>query len=110
MKTHHFLITGTFAFALLYPVLPAKAFPFNKNCASLQAYMNSKRWNVPTKFSGFENYGYGAFWDDENKQFAMCDDGYITETSPMGTKICKGFISYNGGYSRWEGKGGCRWK
>ena len=85
----------------------AKALPFKNNCGSLQAYLNTKSWSQPTKLSGFENVR-GTF---SERGFADCDGGYITETSPMGTRVCLGAIWYSKGSYRWNANAtNCRWK
>lgn len=88
---------------------PAQALPFASNCASMQSYFNTRKWNQPTKFSGFNNTK-GTFYSDIS--VANClDGGYITETSPMGTQVCFGSIYYAGGKVRWyAAPGNCRWK
>jgi len=70
----------------------AKALPFQPNCASMQAYANAVKWSNPTKFSGFENVRFleyaGIYFCNLN------GGGYVTETSPMGTRVCRASMQY----------------
>jgi len=111
MKTHPFLITGICALVVGAMPQPARALPFAPNCGSFVSWMNTQKFSTPTKFSG---PGTPVFSD--NKNTFWCDNVYITETSPMGTRVCKGHISYNfpppfmyG--ARWDAvNSNCRWK
>lgn len=78
------------ALAIISIPLPVNALPFKKNCASMQQYFNSWRWGNSTKFSGFENQKPSFIGIN-----ISCDGGYITETSPMGTRVCEGDITYS---------------
>lgn len=80
----------------------------------MQAYANSQKWNVPTRFTGFENNQIV----NSNDWIYGCMNGYIEEKSPMGYKVCEGSIAYVtqgddwGMYKRglsWKGKS-CRYR
>jgi hypothetical protein len=72
--------------------LPAHALPFKNSCASMQAYLNSLKWKVPTRLSGFETADFS-----QGGNSASCRFGYVEESSPMGTKACERvWIFYNG--------------
>ena len=112
-----FFIVTSFASSML--VLPnnANALPFKVTCASMQTYFNQTKWDVPTKFSGFENgrvvfvRGLDISYVDNGEDDATCLVGYIVETSPMGTKSCKGSIKYDQVYKQASWKGdNCRWR
>jgi hypothetical protein len=64
-------------------------FPFKPNCADMQKHFNSLIWEsgLTVKFQGFEKRKFRAILDNE-----YCAGGYITEISPMGTRICIGYI------------------
>lgn len=96
----------------------AQALPFRESCASMQAYFNALNWNPPAKFSGFEN-GQFYSWDSSGEAFQNCLNGYITESSPMGTKVCKGKLHYQSattisfakiGASWHADSSACRWR
>lgn len=110
---------------------PVKALPFRQNCASMQHWMNTRSWNTPTKFSGMENsvfnfYGYESVAYGKRIPMPQIDstacDGYVTETSPLGTRVCKANIIWDTGYTGNAGRirnpsgswnpynSGCRWK
>ena len=85
----------------------AKALPFKSNCASMQAYLNKRPWSQPTKLSGYEHVRPTFSTQD----YQYCDGGYIIETSPMGTRVCLGAITYSKGTYRWNANTpNCRWK
>ena len=113
-----------FAFsALVVSALPqpAQALPFKKNCSSMQSYYNNLKWNTPTTFQGFENQslrhsapGLNSVPDPGKNEQAICGPGYITEISPMGKKVCQGYLNYTIYYDgqvlkRWD-QDGCRYK
>ena len=56
----------------------------------MQAYLNTRTWRNPTKLEGFENQYFYTYNNN-----AWCYNGYITEKSPMGTRVCKGNVYYN---------------
>lgn len=68
----------------------AKALPFQKNCASMQAYANAKKWSNPTKFLGFEDKQIHF----DGVRLLICGPGYARETSPMGTRVCPANLAY----------------
>jgi hypothetical protein len=129
------LLTFSALLVILIP-FPVKALPFHKNCTSMQSYFNSSRWGNSTYYSGFENqeiyitYNYNYTtkpredgWGTEpvaNKtgiNSLSCCGGYIKETSPMGTRVCEGSITYNTKMDRklsWNSYGMlgqvCRWR
>jgi hypothetical protein len=73
-------------------VQPAEALPFKKNCAALQAFLNAQtNWGSSPrpKFEGFEKQEIMI-----REDWARCPGGYITTTTPMGTKVCTGYITY----------------
>jgi len=102
--------------------------PFEQTCSSLQAYFNSIPWNTPTEFKGFESSEYieyisrktGSPTDIVNTpSWALCSNGYIIESSPMGTRVCKGNIEYqyhinsskpSQRYWKANSSSDCRWK
>jgi hypothetical protein len=87
--------------------------PFQSNCAAMQKYLNTQKWDKATRFQGFENSKFSKLFGNY-----VCLGGYITETSPMGTRVCIGAIQYGGpeGYepkATWvatNGERNCRWK
>lgn len=96
---------------------PAKALPFRNNCASMQSYANSLKWSTSTKFMGFENVQPDINMND----WMICSNGFVQETSPMGTRICRAVMSYStilrvgaGAGFHWSALNGksssCRWK
>lgn len=92
---------------------PAQALPFKKNCASMQNYVNALKWNVPTRFSNFENAKMYDF--SSPRPSFQCEGGYITESSPMGTKVCQGQFDIWNPDGRWRSEwsakqNACRWK
>lgn len=83
--------------------------PFNKDCKSMQSHFNQSSWSNKSRFEGFEDKVYSTGFGS-----VYCDGGYITEESPMGTKICVGQIRVafksSGGFNiSWNGQD-CRWK
>lgn len=79
----------------------SKSIPFNQNCQSMQNwYNNTVKWNVSTKFSGFESSKMefkrykDLNYDPAYNEDVSCHNGYITETSPMGKRVCLGTIHY----------------
>jgi len=110
MKTHPFLITGICALVVGAMPQPARALPFAPNCGSFVSWMNTQKFSTPTKFSGPGNPVYS------DKNILLCDNVYITETSPMGTRVCKGLIKINLNPPfivgpRWDAdNSNCRWK
>lgn len=72
---------------------PVEALPFHRNCASMQSYLNSKPWKTPTRLSGMENSQMLQSRWANGEEMISCD-GYITESSPMGTKVCQGKVVY----------------
>ena len=100
----------------LIPV-EARALPFAENCASMEKYFNSTSVKFPNKtsFSGFAS-ARAHFENFPNGTYALCQGGYVTETSPMGTRVCVGGISYqesSGGamyHIDQPAKDNCRWK
>ena len=85
----------------------------------MQNYAN-RMWNgeFKTKFSGFKDASFRT-----TDILNICEWGYITETSPMGTKTCLGRILYSrlNGNLNWQHKdmqylqngfdsSNCRWK
>lgn len=98
MKDFPFGIVAVIAFTVSIFPQPAKALPFKTNCASMQSYFNALSWNNPTFFQGFEPnkiiHTKSEPTAREPYELAKCSPGYMTETSPMGTKVCKGEISY----------------
>ena len=99
------------------------AYPFNPDPQSFQNYMNTRSWKSGSKayFQNLNSCG-GA-----DATFFYCSGGFVTISSPMGTKVCeissanwsrdliknKGSFSYS--YSQEGGKvsyriGSCRYK
>jgi len=91
----------------------AQALPFESNCAAMQTYFNALQWSNPTRFSGFENDEVRFVTSlDPQYHFADCRRGYITETSPMGTRVCQGTIVRRSNYrnpNSWQ-TANCRWQ
>lgn len=88
-----------------------EALPFRENCASLQDYFRSRFQRTANgdsvKYQGFEGSQYFdnyrrsmlGFADREainagEATLAICSGGYLTLTSPQGTKVCKGTIKW----------------
>ena len=109
MKLYPFAFAAFSALVVCALPQPAKALPFKKSCASMQSYFNSIKWSVPTKFEGFAgqsfNYDHVTPEQEENakknktvgmyaREIVRCGDGYITESSPMGKKVCLGGMTY----------------
>lgn len=92
---------------------PAQALPFKTNCASMQSYFNKIRWEESTKFSGFESKTMRPVenLNGIKPNSGACTNGYITLSSPMGTRVCKGTMWYSDGSSSFSvNEGECRWK
>lgn len=91
--------------------MEAHAFPFAENCSSMEKYYNTRSWSTKTSFSGFSS----ARWYSTDT-YATCEGGYVTETSPMGTRVCYAMLSYmeQAGGAMWHSaepaKEHCRWK
>lgn len=93
MKNFAFAFCGVSAVIVGSLPQSAEALPFYQNCASMQSYLNSKPWRTPTRLSGMENSQMIYQQYPNGEETAICD-GYITESSPMGRKICQGKVSY----------------
>lgn len=107
MKKNPFLFAAVAALVVGAMPQPARAYPFAPNCKSFVSWMNTRKWSTPTRFSG-----PGTLNLNYNNMF-HCMNVYITETSPMGTKVCLGEIMYNfmAEGPRWDAKqSNCRWK
>jgi hypothetical protein len=63
--------------------------PFNPTCAAMQEFLNTQKWDKSTKLSDFEGKEFNNF-----ASVYYCSNGYVTETSPLGTLICSAFITY----------------
>lgn len=114
------------AASLLAHPSEALALPFKKDCASMQSWFNNKSWKDNARFQGFENEKFEVNPFPIQGGAYMCQRGYITTSTPMGTKVCLGFISYqeqDGGiwasskdgtvWSNFKDKGSganCRWR
>jgi len=97
MKLFSFTLAAFSAVVLgAYPQT-AKALPFKPTCEGMQAYANSLKWSTPTKFSNFTKSD--RFFDMGDTPNCM---GYITETSPMGRKVCYGTLTWNNGKIQWQ--------
>ena len=114
-------------FALFVPSLffseQALALPWKQNCASLQSFANAldasnqlnplynfKTWTIPTKFSGFEGRNYIDNIGGLQLNKAICEGGYVKETSPMGTRICRATLLVDGtGMEAPIGRYGVKW-
>jgi len=97
MKLNPLLIAAVSAFTIVVLPKPAEAFPFKRNCASMQSYFNSLKWDPPVKFEGFgaREISITRYPGFENPiERASCDNGYGTEYSPMGKKVCLAYIEY----------------
>jgi hypothetical protein len=118
MKKSIFYIALFIPSFLFISAKKVQALPFKENCASLQAYFNKGSWNPPTKFSGFEKVkiesGQGLNIESNTafSGYYQCHPGYVTETSPMGTRICRATLIYwTEVYNKLEWKPDhCRWK
>jgi hypothetical protein len=73
---------------------PVNGLPFQPNCTSMQHYFNTRKFNPPVKFSGFEAYSMAYYSNKNNITQAGCWAGYATETSPMGIRVCPADIAY----------------
>jgi hypothetical protein len=72
------------------------------DCAELQRYANTRKHTWPgssdTSFSGFENaklvYLEERYHERSSDHFDRyeCEFGYITSISPLGKKVCYGFL------------------
>ena len=83
------------SFSGLFFSTSAMALPFNKNCASLQHYFNKGiRWNNQTSFEGFQNSKMHSSRLSEGREYLVCYNGYATERSPQGTRVCKAILTY----------------
>lgn len=105
-------------FAFLLSLLPsffiftgnkAIALPFNENCASMEKYAqaiftvsNSKS---RVTFSDFSHRELENPFDT----LLVCNHGYITISSPTGTKVCFGVIAYEKPTISYT-VSNCRWK
>jgi len=76
------------------------ALPFNPDPQSLQNYMNAVRWSDGST-AKFQNLGGCSFShaDGVSNYFdaGVCTTGFVTISSPMGTRIC---TVTNAGYGR----------
>lgn len=118
------MVDGNHSLSLCnYPTM-AKALPFRPDCASMQSYANSLKWSNPTRFQGFDNIELvdysGILFCNKN------GGGYVQETSPMGTRVCRASMQYTTSQSLLGGIGAmsygltwvplngnsnnCRWK
>lgn len=93
--------------------------PPQKNCTSLQTYLNASKWSTTTKFTGFEYDNEPSLVPRKYDEVPLvihqieCGGGYILESSPMGERVCKGYISYyysTGKYEWYAKDEDCRWK
>lgn len=116
MKNFAFAFCGVSAVIVGSLPQSAEALPFYQNCASMQSYLNSKPWKTPTRLSGMENsqiFDANSIFHSGRPPRWHCQ-GYITESSPMGTKVCKGDIFYDAGnrqyYWQAESNASCRWR
>jgi len=114
MKHFPLLLSGLSAFILVSLPQKANALPFKNDCASMENYFNSLKWSTPTRFSGFKGIPFNIMFPYKEKAFCK---GYITETSPMGTRVCFGYIDYLRGqdgrrHIKWapNNDSSCRWK
>ena len=85
----------------------ASGSPLSK-CMALQTYFNEHAaWDVTTSFKGFENK---EVLDLGVLGGLICRDGYITEDSPMGRRVCRGNIYFNSKDSFGWTPTSCRWR
>ncbi len=80
----------------------------------MQQYFNNRKWRKETRFTNFATGKDNKLLTKVDFMISMaCYDGYITETSPLGTRVCRGYISYIhildrkdlGNGMTWTGKG-----
>jgi hypothetical protein len=66
-------------------------------CRELQDEANRRKWSKPTTFQGFENLRVEtrAYYYSSKGEDRLCQLGYITTISPMGKRICKGYLYTN---------------
>lgn len=116
---------GSLRLALLFILFPgfitiisikAEALPFHQNCASMEQYFKARfRTNSSGDVVSFANFSSGTYYNNiydngeigntygnlfnqmgyANRDDAQCIGGYITESGPQGTKICKGRLLYS---------------
>lgn len=96
-------------------------FPFKENCVSVQKYFNNRKWNKTTKFQGFDKQET-VLYKTKDHISIFCPFGYVTESSPLGTRVCFAFINfyiYRNSLPKVDwipykdkitGKEDCRWK
>jgi len=60
-ETQSIIDCSSSAFTIVVLPKPAEAFPFKRNCASMQSYFNSLKWNPLVKFEGF-GVGRNAYY------------------------------------------------
>jgi hypothetical protein len=89
-----FLLVSTSHFEVLALTVKQESRQIN-TCRELQDEANRRKWKNKTTFQGFENlridtdpYGYNI----GNGHNRLCQLGYITEVSPMGTMVCRGYL------------------
>jgi hypothetical protein len=102
MKYLKNLVFSSFTFLLLISTAHSEVLAFTakqevsqiNTCRELQDAANRMKWSNPTTFQGFENlqvetraYRYSSKGEDR-----LCQLGYITVISPMGKRICKGYL------------------
>jgi hypothetical protein len=64
-------------------------------CSELQALAN-KAWKGNVSFKGFENLPIDRNATISNAGYdRLCQLGYITEITPMGKEVCRGYIYLN---------------
>jgi hypothetical protein len=109
MKYLRSLIFSSFTFLLLISTAHSEVLAFTakqevsqiNTCRELQDAANRMKWSNPTTFQGFENlqvntkpYKYGPGDNDYHGSGSdrLCQLGYVTVISPMGKRICKGYL------------------
>jgi hypothetical protein len=90
MKNHSWLYLtiltfSSFNLSLEVAYADEQKFPFNPDPISFTKYLNSLSWKDGEKHY-FQNLGKCLNGRVTNSY--MCERGYITTTSPMGTKVC----------------------
>lgn len=79
-----FVFTGNKAIAL----------PFDENCASMEKYAQAKFTANKSKSKvTFSDFSYREL-ENPFDDLLVCNHGYTTISSPMGTKVCFGVIAY----------------
>ena len=107
---------------LVNPIPPALVASFDSSCERLQRYANEEiDWINDESFEGFEHSKMRFYYPTDYSNYpklhadpeVFCRDGYITERSPMGKRVCQGNLVYRAYSDEWKwfaNERKCRWR